>query len=76
MIFVLKMLFTFVYDLKNENHWSLFITHYSLLGIQTPNCMYSMYVNLKLENRKTSTYSMYNFYMTDLPIITFEVSFI
>ena len=23
MIFVLKMLFTFVYDRKNENHWSL-----------------------------------------------------
>ena len=31
MIFVLKMLFTFVYDPKNENHWhySLFVTHYS-----------------------------------------------
>ena len=43
MIFVLKMLLTFVYDRKNENHWSLLITHYSLLithysllGIQTP----------------------------------------
>ena len=38
MIFVLTMLFTFVYDRKNENHghYSLFITHYSLLGIQTP----------------------------------------
>ena len=29
MIFVLAMLFTFVYDRKNENHWSLFITRYS-----------------------------------------------
>ena len=31
MIFVLKMLFTFVCDPKNENHWhySLFVTHYS-----------------------------------------------
>ena len=36
MIFVLKMLFTFVYDRKNENHWSLLIIRYSLLGIQTP----------------------------------------
>ena len=38
MTFVLTMLFTFVYDHKNENHWllliigySLLITHYSLL---------------------------------------------
>ena len=31
------MLFTFVYDRKNENHWSLLIIRYSLLGIQTPN---------------------------------------
>ena len=31
MIFVLKMLFTFVYDRKNENHWSLLIIRYSLL---------------------------------------------
>ena len=39
MIFVLKMLFTFVYDRKNENHWSLLIIRYSLalLGIQTPD---------------------------------------
>ena len=31
MIFVLKMLFTFVYDPKNGNHWhySLLVTHYS-----------------------------------------------
>ena len=36
MIFVPTMLFTFVYDRKNENHWSLLVTHYSLLGIQTP----------------------------------------
>ena len=36
MIFVLTMLFTFVYDRKNENHWSLLIIRYSLLGIQTP----------------------------------------
>ena len=31
MIFVLSMLFTFVYDRKNENHWSLLIIRYSLL---------------------------------------------
>ena len=31
MIFVLKMLFTFVYNRKNENHWSLLVAHYSLL---------------------------------------------
>ena len=30
MIFVLAMLFTFVYDRKDENHWSLLVTHYSL----------------------------------------------
>ena len=30
MIFVLKMLFTFVYECKNENHWSLLIIRYSL----------------------------------------------
>ena len=42
MIFVLKLLFTFVSDRKNQNHWSLFthysllISHHSLLGIQTP----------------------------------------
>ena len=36
MIFVLEMLFAFVYDRKNENHWSLLITRYSFLGIQTP----------------------------------------
>ena len=28
MIFVLKMLFTFVHDRKNENHWSLLIIRY------------------------------------------------
>ena len=25
-----------LYDRKNENHWSLLIIRYSLLGIQTP----------------------------------------
>ena len=30
MIFVLSMFFTFVYDRKNENHWSLLIIRYSL----------------------------------------------
>ena len=31
--FLIKMLFTFVYDRKNENivHYSLFVTHYSFL---------------------------------------------
>ena len=33
MIFVLAMLFTFVYDRKNENHWSLLITR----NTNTPN---------------------------------------
>ena len=38
MIFVLTKVIYIVYDRKNENHWSLLITHtrYSLLGIQTP----------------------------------------
>ena len=36
MIFVLAMLYTIVYDRKNENHWSLLVIRYSLLGIQTP----------------------------------------
>ena len=31
MIFILKMIFTFVYDHKNENHWSLLIIRYSIL---------------------------------------------
>ena len=45
MIFVLKMLFTFVYDLKNENHWSLFITHYLLLITRNTNTqLYVQYV--------------------------------
>ena len=30
-----------VYDRKNENHWSLLVTHYSLLGIQTPHSSYN-----------------------------------
>ena len=37
MIFVLKMLFTFVYDRKNENHWSLLILRYSLLITRNTN---------------------------------------
>ena len=36
MIFVLTNVIYIVYDRKNENHWSLLITRYSLLGIQTP----------------------------------------
>ena len=36
MIFVLTNVIYIVYDRKNENHWSLLITCYSLLGIQTP----------------------------------------
>ena len=28
-LFTNTLLFTFVYDRKNENHWSLLITHYS-----------------------------------------------
>ena len=45
MIFVLTMLFTFVYDRKNENHWSLLIIRYSLLGIQTLNSEYETILN-------------------------------
>ena len=37
MIFVLTNVIYIVYDRKNENHWSLLITRYSLLGIQTPS---------------------------------------
>ena len=37
MIFVLKMLFTFVYDRKNENDWSLLIIRYSLLITRNTN---------------------------------------
>ena len=37
MIFVFKMLFTFVYDRKNENHWSLLIIRYSLLITRNTN---------------------------------------
>ena len=37
MIFVLKMLFTFVYDRKNENHWSLLIIRHSLLITRITN---------------------------------------
>ena len=32
--FVLTMLLTFVYDRENENHWSLLIIRYSLLGVR------------------------------------------
>ena len=35
MIFVLTVLLTFVYDRKNENHWSF--THYSLLISRNTN---------------------------------------
>ena len=31
------MLFTFVYDRKNENHWSLLIIRYSLLITRNTN---------------------------------------
>ena len=37
MIFVVTNVIYIVYDRKNENHWSLLITRYSLLGIQTPS---------------------------------------
>ena len=37
MIFVLTMLVTFVYDRKNENHWSLLVIRYSLLIIRNTN---------------------------------------
>ena len=45
LLFTLTMIFTFVYDRKNEYHWSLLIIRYSLLviighcsllGVQTP----------------------------------------
>ena len=45
MIFVLTMLFTFVYDRKNENHWSLLGIRYSLLGIQTPGVNWLILLN-------------------------------
>ena len=34
MIFVLTMLFTFVYDRKNENHWLLLTTR----------CLFTVYI--------------------------------
>ena len=34
MIFVLTMLFTFVYDCKNENHWLLLTTR----------CLFTVYI--------------------------------
>ena len=37
MIFVLKMLFIFVYDRKNENHWSLLVIRYSFLITRNTN---------------------------------------
>ena len=37
MTFILKMLFSFVYDRKNENHWSLLIICYSLLITRNTN---------------------------------------
>ena len=37
MIFVLLMLFTFVYDRKNENHWSLLGIRNSLLITRNTN---------------------------------------
>ena len=40
MIFVLTMLFTFVYDRKNENHWSLLIIRYSLLITRNTNTLF------------------------------------
>ena len=39
MIFVLTMLLTFVYDRKNENHWSLLIIRYSLLITRNTNIL-------------------------------------
>ena len=36
MIFVLRIINNVNNICKNENHWSLLITRYSLLGIQTP----------------------------------------
>ena len=37
MIFVLTNVIYIVYDRKNENHWSLLITHYSLLITRNTN---------------------------------------
>ena len=45
MIFVLKMLFTFVYNRKNENHW-----HWSLLIIR-----YALLITQLLITRNTNT---------------------
>ena len=37
MTFALKMLFTLVYDRKNDNHWSLLIIRHSVLITQNTN---------------------------------------
>ena len=42
MIFVLKMLFTLVYDRKNENHWSLLIIRFSLLITRNANTRFTV----------------------------------
>ena len=48
MILVLKMLCTFVYDRKNENHWSLLIIRYSLLITRNTNTLVSVFLTTVL----------------------------
>ena len=48
MIFVLTMLFTFVYDRKNENHWSLLVICYS--EYKHPLSMRCSYLTVIYEN--------------------------
>ena len=45
MIFVLTSVVYIVYDRKNENHWSLLNTRYSLLGIQTLGKIFNVCVS-------------------------------
>ena len=48
MIFVLSMLFTFVYDRKNENHWSLLIIRYSLLITRNTNTRQTLTIFIRV----------------------------
>ena len=61
MIFVLTMLFTFVYDRKNENHWSLLVTQYSLLVTHYSEYKHPKKVNsLKFKSPTTYCFNLVN----------------
>ena len=51
-IFVLAMLFTFAYDRKNENRWSLLIIRYSLLITRNTNARFEGNIHVKIQKLK------------------------